>query len=79
MKLSQIYVVCSNLYPRIFASLLVMDINRCQGRGSIRGLHSAALWQKNPKKLLPAASKIIILHLRHHQDSQVAVYFYPKL
>ena len=30
--------------------------------------------EKNLQNLLPAASKVIILRLRHHQDSQVATY-----
>ena len=76
MKLAQIYVVCSKLHRRIFASLLVMDINRCQGRRSIKDLHSAALWQKQKQK---KASKIIILPLRRRQNSQVAIYVNPKL
>ena len=44
--------------------------------GGARGLHSAALRQKTKKieNLRPAALKVIILRLRHYQDSQVAIY-----
>ena len=38
-------------------------------RGRVRGLHSAALQQKKLQNLRPAASKVIILRLRHHQDN----------
>ena len=34
---------------------------------------------KKLQTLRPAASKVIILQLRHHQDSQVTIYIDPNL
>ena len=48
-------------------------------RGCISGIHSAALRQKKLQNLRSAASQNKILRLRHHQDSQVAIYDNPKL
>ena len=48
-------------------------------RGSVRGLHPAAPPQKKKKILRPAASKVMILWLRHHQESQVAFYIDSKI
>ena len=48
-------------------------------RGCISGIHSAALRQKKLQKFRSAASQNKILRLRHHQDSQVAIYDNPKL
>lgn len=49
-----------------------------EGERSKRDLLSAALCQ-NKKNMLPAASKLIILQLHYHQDSQVAFNIDAKL
>ena len=46
------------------------------------GRKGSSLWgtlEKKFKYLRPAASKVIILRLRHYQASHVAIYIAPKL
>ena len=49
------------------------------GGGEHKGFSFCGTPAKNLKKLRPAASKVMILWLRHHQDSQVAFYIDNKL
>ena len=43
-------------------------------RGGRKGSSFCGTSGKKKQNLRPAASKVIILGLRHHQDSQVAIY-----
>ena len=43
-------------------------------RGGRKGSSFCSKKKKKMQNLRPAASKVIILGLRHHQDSQVAIY-----
>ena len=47
--------------------------------GGYKGASFCGTPAKKLQNLRPAATKIIILRLRHHQDSQVVIYINPKI
>ena len=53
--------------------------HRGKGLGGHKGSSLSSTPAIKMQNLQPPASKNIILQLRHHQDSQVAVYINPKL
>ena len=72
-------VVPFNEISPIYRDLFLLLYHLLSGRGDLRGLNSVALRQKKLQNLRLAASKVMILWLRHHQDSQCAFYIDIKL
>ena len=78
------FIVVWQVYISVITKIICPDLIFCPWIMSFavhfcRGLHSMALREKKKQNLRPVAPKVVILRLRHYQDSQVVVYIDFKL